>query len=288
MVHCEIGRLPRDPTVPEAPASPGWINLLGIRVSAVNLTSAAECILGAIAAGRREYVCIRDAHGVIRSQEDAELREAHNRAFLVTPDGMPLVWALRQAGHTDADRVYGPDLMLRLFDQGRSARIRHFLLGSTPEVLADLQRNLCRRFPGARVVGSHAPPFRSLAAEEDAAELDAINASGADIVWVGLGSPKQELWMARARDRLEPAMLIGVGAAFDFHAGRVRQAPRMIQRSGLEWSFRLACEPRRLWRRYATTIPRFLYLVLVQSLGLREFPEPSPSSSVPESSRRST
>lgn len=251
---------------------PGWTNVLGVRVSAVNLESATARIEAAIALGKKGYVCVRDAHGVIRCQHDAQLRAIHNRAFLVTPDGMPLVWALKRAGHADSDRVYGPDLMLSLFKAGETKGLRHFLYGATDATLDKLQARLLEKFPDARIVGAYAPPFRALSAQEEAADAERINRSGADIVWVGIGSPKQEHWMARMRGRLNAPMLIGVGAAFDFHAGLKRQAPRAIQRSGLEWAFRLASEPRRLARRYAVTVPSFLFLTAMQRLGLRRFP----------------
>ncbi|MDV4166256.1 WecB/TagA/CpsF family glycosyltransferase [Rhizobium leguminosarum] len=249
-----------------------WTNVLGVRISAVNLKSATGFIQKAIEDGRKEYVCVRDAHGIVRCQDDPELRSIHNRAFLVTPDGMPLVWALRHAGHVESDRVYGPDLMLSVFDAGSSKGLRHFLYGATAETLEQLQARLLAKFPQARIVGSYAPPFCKLSTREETDIADRLNRSGADIIWVGLSSPKQELWMARMRDSLEASMLIGVGAAFDFHAGLKRQAPRFIQRSGFEWAFRLVCEPRRLWRRYALVVPTFISLTAVQRLGLRKFP----------------
>jgi N-acetylglucosaminyldiphosphoundecaprenol N-acetyl-beta-D-mannosaminyltransferase len=253
-------------------AYPAWANVLGVRVSAVNLKSATERIEAAIAQGRKEYVCVRDAHGVIRCQKDAELRAIHNRAFLVTPDGMPLVWTLKRAGYADSDRVYGPDLMLSVFRAGEPKGLRHFLYGATEKTLERLQARLLEKFPQAQIAGAYAPPFRDLSQPEEADIAERINRSKADVVWVGIGSPKQELWMAHMRGRLDASMLVGVGAAFDFHAGLKRQAPRIIQRSGLEWAFRLACEPRRLWRRYAVTVPSFLLLSVLQRLGVRQFP----------------
>ncbi|WP_064692400.1 WecB/TagA/CpsF family glycosyltransferase [Rhizobium aegyptiacum] len=259
-------------SVPNPKDSLKWTNVLGVRISAVNLKSATGFIQKAIEDGRKEYVCVRDAHGVVRCQDNPELRSIHNRAFLVTPDGMPLVWALKRAGHSESDRVYGPDLMLCVFEAGVSQGLRHFLYGATAETLERLQARLLARFPQAQIVGTYAPPFHKLSLQEEADVADRINRSGADIIWVGLSSPKQELWMARMRDRLEASMLIGVGAAFDFHAGLKRQAPRIIQRSGFEWAFRLLCEPRRLWRRYALVVPTFISLTAFQRLGLRKFP----------------
>ncbi|WAJ27961.1 WecB/TagA/CpsF family glycosyltransferase [Antarcticirhabdus aurantiaca] len=248
------------------------INLLGIRVSALDLPGATNRILDAVAAGERGYVCVTGAHGVVEAQRDERLRTVHNDAFLVTPDGMPLVWALRGHGHRHCGRVYGPDLMADLIDRGRERGLKHFLYGATPATLQRLEARLAERYPGVEIAGSWSPPFRPLSAGEDASVAKRIDASGADIVWVGLGTPKQELWMARMRERLRAPMLVGVGAAFDFHAGTLRQAPRFVQRSGFEWAFRLACEPRRLWRRYAVTVPAFIGLNLAQMLRLRDFP----------------
>lgn len=249
-----------------------WINVLGVRVSAVNMTSAIGCIFDAVANRRKGYICIRDVHGVVRCQNSEELQRAHNRAFLVTPDGMPLVWALKAAGHKTADRVYGPDLMLALVDKGRERGLRHFLYGTTPDVLEKLRTRLVAAFPGAEIVGTYSPPFRALSEAETEEVAATINATRADIVWVGLSTPKQELWMSEMRPALDASMLIGVGAAFDFHAGVKKQAPRFIQRSGFEWLFRLASEPRRLFARYAVVVPTFLALVALQVAGLRSFP----------------
>lgn len=259
-----------DGKAPDHPVA--WINLLGLRVSAINLPLARDLILGAITKRQRGYICVRDAHGVVRAQKERSLRLAHNRAFLVTPDGMPLVWALRFAGHKDAGRVYGPDLMAELFGAGQAANVGHYLYGTTSENLEKLRQRLLTRFPDARISGMYAPPFRTLSSAEESDVAEMINATGADIVWVGLSTPKQELWMHRMRPYLNPAMLIGVGAAFDFHAGNKAQAPKFIQRSGFEWIFRLACEPRRLWKRYAVTVPSFLGLVALQTTKLRRFP----------------
>lgn len=255
-------------TAPETVHTPG-IDLLGVRVSALNLQSAVARILEAIGRGDRGYVCVCGAHGLVDCQRDDALRRAFNGAFLVTPDGMPLAWELRRQGHTEAGRVYGPDLMLALF---RQPGLRHFLYGATPGTLSRLQARLGRRFPHATIVGSFAPPFRPLTAAEEEDVIRRIEAAGPHIVWVGLGAPKQELWMARMHDRLQANILIGVGAAFDFHAGNTRQAPAWMQNAGLEWAFRLAMEPRRLWRRYLRVVPGYMALVALQRTGLRRFP----------------
>jgi N-acetylglucosaminyldiphosphoundecaprenol N-acetyl-beta-D-mannosaminyltransferase len=192
------------------------------------------------------------------AQEDEETRDAVLRTLTV-PDGQPLVWALRALGHPQASRVYGPDLMARYCARSATTGVRMFLYGGrTQEALIQLHDTLCERNPGLRIVGGYSPPFRELDEDERREVAAAINASKADVVWVGTGQPKQEKWMAEMRDRLDAPVLVGVGAAFDFHAGIVSQAPGWMQRMGLEWSYRLAREPRRLWRRYASYNPRFI------------------------------
>jgi N-acetylglucosaminyldiphosphoundecaprenol N-acetyl-beta-D-mannosaminyltransferase len=246
-------------------------NILGIGVSAINIPMAVDEIDRWISENRREYVCVTGMHGVMESQRAEEIRRVHNAAGLVTPDGMPLVWLLRWFGHRHADRVYGPDLLSAVFERARVRGYRHFLYGSTPETLHRLEARLTACFRGAEIAGRISPPFRALTSAEDGAIVATINQSGADIVWVGLSTPRQELWMAEHRARLAASVLIGVGAAFDYHAGMVSQAPRFIQRSGFEWLFRLLVEPRRLWRRYLTNIPPFLIKVAMQLLHLRRY-----------------
>jgi N-acetylglucosaminyldiphosphoundecaprenol N-acetyl-beta-D-mannosaminyltransferase len=240
------------------------VDVLGVGVSAINMPEAVATIGAWIAAGERHYVCVTGVHGVMESQRDADLLRIHQEAGLVTPDGMPLVWLGHRAGFSSMARVYGPDLMLALCDASQAAGWRHFLYGGTDEVLTLLQARLQARFPLLHIAGTYAPPFRPLTAEEDDQVVERINASGANIVWVGLGTPKQEHWMASHVYRLTAAAIVGVGAAFDFHAGVKRQAPRWMQRSGLEWCFRLATEPRRLWRRYLVNNTRFVSLLLAQ------------------------
>jgi N-acetylglucosaminyldiphosphoundecaprenol N-acetyl-beta-D-mannosaminyltransferase len=214
---------------------------------------------GTVAAGGRGYICVAATHTVMVAQEDDAAMDAVLGASLVVPDGQPLVWALRALGRPLPDRVYGPDLMLRHCERAAANGSRIFLYGGRNQgALVQLTLNLRRRFPGLRVVGGCSPPFRDLAEEELDAVAQEINRSDADIVWVGIGVPKQEKWMAAMRDRLDAPVLVGVGAAFDFHAGLVPQAPAWMQSAGLEWAFRLAQEPRRLWKRYLRYNPRFV------------------------------
>lgn len=250
---------------------PRRVNILGVGVSAINMAMALETIEGWIARRRPCYVCVTGVHGVMESQRDEELRRIHNRAGLVTPDGMPLVWLSRLKGLGHVERVYGPHLMLAICERSVSKGYRHFFYGGAeglPEQLAVVLQN---RFPGLQVVGTFSPPFRPLTAEEDEQIVQMINENRPDIVWIGLSTPKQERWMAEHTHRLNAPVLIGVGAAFDFLSGRKPQAPRWMQRAGLEWLFRLLTEPRRLWRRYLINNPLFVMLVLAQALGLRRY-----------------
>jgi N-acetylglucosaminyldiphosphoundecaprenol N-acetyl-beta-D-mannosaminyltransferase len=201
----------------------------------------------------------------MESVRDATLRRIHAEAAMVTPDGMPLVWLARRAGYR-ADRVYGPDLMLAVCEASQHTGWRHFFYGGNEGVADLLVARLQARFPGLQVAGTYCPPFRPLSDDESDAVVEQISAASADIVWVGLSTPKQERWMAQHVSRLHGCVLIGVGAAFDFHAGLKKQAPRWIQRSGLEWLFRLATEPRRLWRRYLRNNPEFIWRVAGQVL----------------------
>jgi N-acetylglucosaminyldiphosphoundecaprenol N-acetyl-beta-D-mannosaminyltransferase len=253
-------------------AAPRRVNVIGTGISAIDMAAALEITDAWIAAGERHFACVRDAHGVVAARRHSGLREAHRRAGLVTPDGMPLVWLCRRAGYPRVDRVYGPDLLLALCHHSLGMGYRHYFYGGGEGVAAGLAARLGERFRGLAVVGVETPPFREPTVAEDVETARRIDTSGADIVWVGLSTPKQELWMARQRERLAAPVLIGIGAAFDYHSGRKRQAPYWLQRSGFEWLYRLAAEPRRLLRRYATTVPEFLWLVTLQQLGLREFP----------------
>lgn len=213
-----------------------------------------------IAAGARGYLTAAAVNLVMSAQEQPDTLAAVLGATLAVPDGMPLVWALRALGHTRATRVYGPDLMAGYCARARRAGTPIYLYGGRHDEAARelLARRLRERFPGLAIAGSSAPPFRALTPAEDEREIELINSSGAAVVWVGTGQPRQERWMHEMRPRLTPPLLVGVGAAFDFHAGLVKQAPPWMQRNGLEWTYRLSREPRRLWRRYARYNPRFV------------------------------
>lgn len=211
------------------------------------------------------YVVAANVHVVTTALWDNDYRQVLQQAKLVTPDGMPLVWGLRLLGFPQQQRVYGPDLMLALCDRLSRSNLSMYLYGGTPETLDLLQVNLLQRFPGLAIAGSYSPPFRPPTSAEEQADIDRIHQSGAKLVFVALGCPKQEQWMARQQGKLQ-AVAIGVGAAFAFHAGTVRQAPRWMMRHGLEWLYRLWVEPRRLWKRYAISNPTFALLFAAQYL----------------------
>jgi N-acetylglucosaminyldiphosphoundecaprenol N-acetyl-beta-D-mannosaminyltransferase len=251
---------------------PARFNLLGTAVSAVSLARACDLLLSARGRKHLGYVCCATAYNVNLARTVPALRQQYNRSFLTTPDGMPLVWLGRWQGHGGITRVYGPDLMAAVCDAGRATGLRHFFHGGDAGVAEALRDRLTARFPGLQVVGVNTPPFRELTAAELAALRSAVAAAQPDIVWVGLSSPKQEHFMATHGAALDTGLLVGVGAAFDFLSGRVPQAPRWMQRSGLEWLFRLGTDPRRLWRRYLLHNPMFVLRTLAQLTGLRKYP----------------
>ena len=244
------------------------VNILGVGVSAINMEQALATIDGWVASRAREYVCVCPVHSIMECRRSEEVRRTFNQAGMVTPDGMPLVWVARALGHHNVGRVYGPDLMLAVL---RRERHRHFFYGGGPGVAERLASAMTTRHPKLEVAGFIEPPFAPLDDLCTPAVAQAINAGSADIVWVGMSSPKQDLWMTRMRPLLDAPVLIAVGAAFDFHTGRVRQAPAWIQRSGLEWLFRLGTEPRRLWRRYLVDNPWFVWELFLQSTRLKRF-----------------
>lgn len=240
------------------------VDVLGVAVSAIDMDVAIAEIERWIEERDRQYVCVTGVHGVMESQKDPSLLLIHNSAGLTTPDGMPLVWCARYAGAHSADRVYGPDLMLAVAESSLRSGWKHYFYGAGPGVVDTLAKNLETKFPGLKTVGTYSPPFRELTLEEENAILGEINRLAPDIVWIGLSTPKQERLMARFRPLLDAPVLLGVGAAFDIHAGNLSQAPRWVQRSGLEWMYRLMKEPRRLWRRYLYNNPRFIAKILTK------------------------
>ena len=242
-------------------------NILGVKVSAIDMPMALSCIDAWIQSRQPHYVCVTPAHSVMECYDHPDLRHIYNRSGLTTPDGMAIVWLMRAKGFRFVERVYGPDLMLAVCQFGIEKRLSALFLWRCTRGGRKTGFPLTARFPGLQIVGIESPPFRQLTPAEDQEMVERIQADRPDVVWVGIGSPRQERWMSDHLERLDVPALIGVGAAFDFLSGNKPQAPRWVQRSGLEWLFRLASEPRRLWKRYILGYPVFVWRVLLQQLG---------------------
>lgn len=251
---------------------PSRVNVLGVGISDINLRSAGDAITAALQNREKGYICVTGVHGVTEAQDDPQFRAILNQSFLTTPDGMPMVWCGWKEGRKQMDRVYGPDLMLQVFQEGVASGIRHYFYGGREGVADQLKERMETRFAGVKIVGCYCPPFRKLTAEESLALQEEVREAAPDIIWVGLSTPKQERFMAEFLPLLDTTLMFGVGAAFDFHAGLIPQAPHWIQRAGLEWFYRLTKEPRRLWRRYLINNPLFIGRIFLQWTGLRKFP----------------
>lgn len=250
------------------------VNVLGVGLSVLNRQTALAAVADAVARRRQGYICVTGVHGVMEAQDDPGFRQILNRAFLCTPDGMPMVWMGRLRGHRDMRRVYGPDFMLDVCAWSQRHPCKHFFFGGAPGVAEQLRERLTARFPGLQVTGCYTPPFRPLNAEEEAQLQAQVAQARPDILWVGLSTPKQEKFMSAYLGKLDVTLMVGVGAAFDFHTGRVKQAPHWMQRSGLEWFYRTCCEPRRLAGRYFRNNPRFLMRVAGQLSGFKKYSLP--------------
>jgi N-acetylglucosaminyldiphosphoundecaprenol N-acetyl-beta-D-mannosaminyltransferase len=244
------------------------VSLLGVGVHAVDLEQTLDAMQAAIDQKHKGFICLAPAHNLMAGWRDKEVRNAINRSVLTVPDGMGTVWFLRALGH-NAGRVYGPDLLLAAVKRGAPLGWRHAFVGGSEATVAKLGERLTANSPDIKIAGMLVPPFDAKLDDEVMAK--ALNAQEADILWVALGSPRQELWMAEMSSSLKATLLVGVGAAFDFLAGTKPQAPAWTQRTGLEWLFRLLTEPRRLWRRYAD-YPLFVLLAFAQVLGLKRYP----------------
>jgi N-acetylglucosaminyldiphosphoundecaprenol N-acetyl-beta-D-mannosaminyltransferase len=248
-------------------------NVLGVKISAVDLKSAidlADRWIGSKAG--YGYVCATGVHGVMEARADSELRRILNHAFLNAPDGMPMTWVGRLQGLREMDRVFGPDLMMAICQLSVERGYRNFLYGGKPGVAHMLSETLQKRFPGLQVVGTYTPPFRALTQEEEKEVLAQVRESRPHIIWVGLGAPKQERFMAQYVDYLQVPLMFGVGAAFDYHTGSIRDCSAWVKRAGLQWLHRLVQDPRRLWKRYLLNNPAFLWHIAWQLLRLRQYP----------------
>jgi len=244
--------------------------VVAIRVDATNYREASNQIIEWAGHGESRYVCAAPVSSVMEAYDDSKLQHMFHNADMVTPDGMPLVWSLRLLGVRHATRVYGPDLTLSVLASAALNGVPVGLFGGMPAVADLFSQRMCERFPGLRIVFNYSPPFRELSSEEDAQLVARIEESGTRILLVGLGNPKQERWMAMHKGSVA-AVMLGVGAAFDFLAGTKPQAPRWLMGLGLEWMFRLLTEPRRLWKRYLKHNPRFVALMIMQLLGLGQY-----------------
>ena len=263
--------LERQPRTGRTPAPrPRVFDVLGVPVSEIDLPAAIATIEDWAKSDIRTYVCVTGAHGILECRNDRTLLSAHKNAGMVTPDGMPLVWTAHALGLKTVGRVYGPDLMRAISERADANRIRHFYYGGAPGVAERLARRLASLSPTLEVVGCYTPPFRPLTPDEDTEVVAMINRLKPDIVWVGLSTPKQERWMQAHLGRIDVPVMIGVGAAFDFLSGTKKQAPRVLQRNGLEWLFRALTEPKRLMARYAKIVPLFVALSAIR-LAKRKF-----------------
>ncbi|MHC4165665.1 MAG: WecB/TagA/CpsF family glycosyltransferase [Planctomycetota bacterium] len=250
--------------------------ILSIRFDLIAYEIAMKTIERWRAGGQRQYVAITNPHSVLLCHRDELMRQATLRAGMVLPDGVGILLAARLLGYHHSGRATGPTLMLKLCEWGTRKGYRHFFLGGAEGVAAKLAENLSSEYPSLKVAGIYCPPFRPLTDKEDRLTVEQINRTKPDIVWVGLGAPKQEKWMAEHVGRINATALIGVGAAFDFHSGNVRWAPALIRRLGLEWAYRLIQEPGRMWRRNLDS-PLFLSRVIKQRLLMTRHNEPQVS-----------
>lgn len=247
------------------------VNILGVGVSAISMDIALRETELFLDRGLRGYVCVTGVHGIMEAQADEQFRNILNESFLTTPDGMPTVWLGHFYGFKQMTRVYGPDYMLEVCQRSVCRGYKHFLFGGKPGVAEEPRRELTRRFPGIKIVGTNTPPFRPLNSDEEATLRSELESLQPDILWCGLSTPKQELFMAAYSEVFPVKLMVGVGAAFDLLTGNLSEAPNWMKRSGLQWFYRLMKEPRRLWRRYLRNNPWFAWCIFLQLAGLRQF-----------------
>jgi N-acetylglucosaminyldiphosphoundecaprenol N-acetyl-beta-D-mannosaminyltransferase len=258
-----------DRQVPPKENQVNSVFILGTPISLVTM----DQVIGLLAKWTSDrsdrYIVFRDVHGVVRARTDAQLNKSHQDADIVAPDGMPLVWAMRAGGHDSVRRVCGPDMLPAVCEYGVPLGWRHYFYGGAPGVADKLATELTKRFAGLIVAGINSPPFRLLTSEEDSSVCAEIRRARPDLIWVGLGTPKQEIWMAEHRGQFGGVTMLGIGAAFDIHAKLVKRAPKWMQGRGLEWLHRLLSEPRRLWRRYIVLAPQFVMLAASEDIRRR-------------------
>jgi N-acetylglucosaminyldiphosphoundecaprenol N-acetyl-beta-D-mannosaminyltransferase len=250
------------------------VNVLGVGVHALDMAATTSILAAQIREGRKGYVCLVGVHGVMEAYRDHTLLRTFAEASLVIPDGMPTVWMGRLQGFSKIRRVFGPDLMLEVMGREEFRDCVHFLCGGGPGVAENLGAEMSRRFPWVRIAGTYTPPFRPMTAEEDEEFIKRVHTLAVDIIWVGLSTPKQERFMVRYLPVLDAKVMIGVGAAFLFHTGAIKDSPKWVKGMGLQWLHRLFQEPHRLWRRYLRSNPLFALLAILQVLGVRRYDLP--------------
>jgi N-acetylglucosaminyldiphosphoundecaprenol N-acetyl-beta-D-mannosaminyltransferase len=248
------------------------VNVLGIAIDPLHMESALAHIEAALEQQRKGYVCIIGVHGIMEAQRDPKLAQIYARSVLAVPDGMPTVWLGRWQGFGEMQRVTGPDLMQEIFRRPEFAHCTHFLYGGKKGVAEELRKSFLQRFPWVRIVGTYTPPFRNLTVEEEESVAAQIQSLKPDIVWVGISTPKQERFMMRLLPLVESALMFGVGAAFDFHTGRIKDAPNWVKRAGLQWLHRLLQDPRHLFWRYLRNNSAFCWHIALQLTGIRDYP----------------
>ena len=251
---------------------PEYADVIGVKISAVDMDQAVSMADRWIAAGNPGYACATGAHGVIEAQTDPEFLHILNQAAINLPDGMPMAWVGWLQGHRTMDRVYGPDFMMAVCQLSVERGYRNFLYGGNAGVAEQLRESLLIRFPGLQLVGTYTPPFRPLNQQEEDEFVKKVHEASPHIVWVGLGTPKQERFIASYCHQLQVPLMVGVGAAFDFHTGRLQECPGWVKRAGLQWAHRLVQDPKRLWKRYLHCVPAFLWHITLQFSGLRHYP----------------
>jgi N-acetylglucosaminyldiphosphoundecaprenol N-acetyl-beta-D-mannosaminyltransferase len=261
-----MGLSDNESTSSESPVE--FVNILGVGVGAVNMERVIGLISSWVESREQQYICVAPAHSIMDCYQEPDLYSLFNASGMTVPDGMSLVWLMKLRGHKNVDRTAGSDLVEAVMRYSVLQGWKHYFYGGGAGVAQTLKSRLEEKYPGVKIVGEYSPPFRPLTSDEDREVVEQINASAADIVWVGISSPRQERWMAEHMGKVNDAILVGVGAAFDFLSGQKIRAPLWMQRSGLEWLHRFVSEPRRLWRRYSQ-YPLFILLILAESLGFK-------------------
>jgi N-acetylglucosaminyldiphosphoundecaprenol N-acetyl-beta-D-mannosaminyltransferase len=248
-----------------------YINILGVQVEPLDMERAVARVEETLRGDRKGYVCLIGVHGIMEAQRNLGLAATYAAASIAVPDGMPTVWVGRWQGHRGMQRVAGPDLMLEIFRRKEFAGYRHFLYGGKEGVAEELAASFAQRFPWARIVGTYTPPYRELSPDEEEEVIAAVRDVKPDVIWVGIGAPKQEQFMSRYLSRLDTKLMFGVGAAFDYHTGRIQDCSEWIKRAGLQWLHRLIQDPRHLWWRYLRNNPAFVWKIALQMAGVRRY-----------------